>query len=74
MKGRILEAGHTTEPDHMPERAKNRLHPRGRPHSSGLTALLGCAPRHELIHASDLPVWDAGHHPYPCRGKPAFAL
>ena len=39
MTGRIFEAGHTTAPDHMPDRAKNRLHPRGRPHTSGLPAL-----------------------------------
>jgi hypothetical protein len=38
MKGRIFEAGHTTAPDHMPERAKNRLHPRGRPHTYGPAA------------------------------------
>jgi hypothetical protein len=35
MTGRIFEAGHTTAPDPMPERANNRLHPRGRPHTSG---------------------------------------
>jgi hypothetical protein len=39
MTGRIFEAGHTTAPDHMPERAKNRLHPRGRPHTYGPAAL-----------------------------------
>jgi hypothetical protein len=29
MAGRIFEAGRTTAPDHMPERAKNRLHQAG---------------------------------------------
>ena len=29
MRGRIFEAEHTAAPDHMPERARNRLHPGG---------------------------------------------
>ena len=44
MKGRNLEAGHTTAPDHMPKRTKNcACIKRGvhtRPHTSGLTAFM----------------------------------
>ena len=40
MTGRIFEAGHTTAPDHMPDRAKDSACIQGGcPHTSGLTAL-----------------------------------
>ena len=66
LKGRNFEAGHTTAPDHMPDRTKKCLHSWGRPHTSGLTGvdLWGCpVPRHEPLEAGHFVVCDAGENP-----------
>ena len=73
LKGRNFEAGHTTAPDHVPDRTKKCLHSWGRPHTSGLTGVdLFCcpAPRHEVVQTVHLVVCNAGENP----AQPGFRI